>query len=391
MSGFENFRMPLVDPSRVQPLPQFAPQPEKPSRLQGLLSRISQGATQARDRLMPSPTGMEGLLSEQDVGNARSQGLIGLGVGLLNSRGGGFSPLADGIENAQKSYGESLMGTMEQKQAGVEWNTQQDLLKKKAALSQQYPVHPDMSADEMREMYVAYMQAGVPVPPGLSEIIKTMEEKPLAHIDSGDRTDFVDKAGNVVRSVKKGLSPRDPNATAGIQMQRDFAREQQLGDDFNKDTKAYREIGSKMGNALRESEAAMRGDPAAQVNMLYAFVSAMDPTSVVREGELALVRSAAPLRAQAEALIGKYVQNDKSFAVSPQMVRSLASLMERRMGDIESYVNERGEYYANRAGRWGVDGDVFRNTMPKRGPAGRPAGSTLPNVNVTGSRIRGVK
>ncbi len=368
MPGLFDAPMRTLDPSMIQPLPGFPSQTDKKkSRLSGLLDRISSGATRARDTLMPSPTGMEGLLSDGDVRNARSQGLIGMGVGLLNSKGGGLAPIADGISGAQSAYGNSLMGTLEQRSMGNELRQSQDIMQKKQELAARYPVGPNMTADQMREVYMAYMQAGVPVPGGLSEIIKTMEEKPPRppiQIHAGGKTIVRDPLGiKPDEIISHTPTPRNPGemseAQMGAQFQRDYQREQGLGDDFDKQTRPFREISNRIDGALKETDRAMAGDGAAQVNMLYAFVSAMDPTSVVREGEISLIRSAAPFFAQAQALIGKYTQGDRSFAVPPEMIRQMAGLMQRRKSGIDSFVGERGRYFAGRAKKWGVDPSVF--------------------------------
>jgi hypothetical protein len=179
--------------------------------------------------------------------------------------------------------------------------------------------------------------------------------------DMGGEKWLVDAQGNVLRKEKKSPSPRDPNAPSGAEQVRDqrmFIREQQLADDYNKDTKETRDMAVKVMGALSEAPAAKRGDGIAQVNLLYAFVSSMDPGTAVREGEIGLVRSAGSLVQQAQAMLSKYGQG-QAVTVPPAMVEQIAQLMKRRLEGSQRYVKSRASYYKGRARQWGVNESAF--------------------------------
>jgi hypothetical protein len=158
------------------------------------------------------------------------------------------------------------------------------------------------------------------------------------------------------------LSGRVPGSEApgaGMAEQRVFQREGQLTDDYRSETKDVQSAYNFIDGALKQAPLAKAGDPTAQVGLLYAFVKAMDPNSVVREGEISLVNGAAPIYQRAQRLVQEYALG-KSPAIPPAMVGQMVQYMTKMQAEKESYWSDIYDNYTSRAKRWGVDASAFR-------------------------------
>lgn len=377
--------------------------------------------TRAQDTVAPRPEAVGSLLSEQDHKAARNQGLLSLGASLLADSGWSTNAptfgqaMGRGILTGQQSYNGAVENSVKQALAkqGFDVNKLQmkglkdelaraeSLKTSRAAIMEKHgrPTPGDMAgtAQWIDNVLPDLIAAGdEETVARLSEIRKSLggqtNQKAFTEVDRGDVIELRDpRTGKVLETIKKGAAPRDTGAGAeqrqALQMQRDFQREQQLGDDFNKDTIQYRQTAVKLDQALQEAPRAQAGDPAAAMNMLYAFVSAMDPASVVREGEIALAQAITPMWPKVQSMYQKYLNGDRSFAVPPEMVASMAELMRRRYSGLERATNERVKYYQGRGSRWGIDSSVFAGIDPLAGAPGGGfsdvtggAGSTAPGA-----------
>lgn len=354
--------------------------------LGGLLSRIGRGAVEARNTLMPSPTGLQGLLSDEDVSNARSQGMIGMGVGLLNSRGG--SPLADGITGGQGAYQKALGSAVDMNEAGRAYSTEQNMLQKKAAIAQAYPVSPDMSASQMREVYMAYMQAGIPIPTGLSEIIKSMDQgNGFTHVDKGDRIGFYDKSGKLIKEEKKGATPGSDAAGERAERREQVAQTRQgqaisnqVIDDFNRETadfhKAY--AGYEVLKGARNAPGFL-----SPMAALDAFARVINPGAAVRIGTMQMLKQQGSFGDKTE----RYLQMAMNGQWPEGMMNSIQSIVDGIMQEHYETFNDARARSVARAQAAGVDVSPYLFT-PKAisGGAAKP-GAAKPS----GSRIRGIK
>lgn len=331
------------------PTPTFAAPQGKPGMIDRIMGRFRPKA----------PAGYEGLLSTEEIHGARP--------GLLQSLIG--TPDAP---SSSDRYRGNLNNIVAMKQMAGQIASQKQLQESRAAIAQRYPEKPNETPQEtiarLRSMFAAAVGAGDTEMAGkLGEVVKALGGErgagdDLEWIDMGGEKALVRKStGEVIRREKKSPTARDPNApdtAAQMREQRNFQREQQLSDDYNKDTKETREMAVKVAGAISEAPAAKQGDGVAQVNMLYAFVSSMDPGTAVREGEIGLVRSAGSLVQQAQGLLAKYADG-QAVTVPPAMVEQMANLMRRRLEGSKKYVESRSKYYQNRARRWGVNADNF--------------------------------
>jgi hypothetical protein len=89
--------------------------------------------------------------------------------------------------------------------------------------------------------------------------------------------------------------------------------------------------------ALSRKDNALAGDGAAQLSLLYGFIRALDPNSVVREGEVRLANEAKTLR---EKAIGWYndLVLDQSKIVSGEQIDDIIATMENLAESNEKYM-----------------------------------------------------
>ena len=276
----------------LSPTPPFAA-PQKPSMIQRIMDRFRPQA----------PAGFEGLLSPEEIQSARPSFLQSI-IGAPNA------------PSSSQHYRNNLTQIAAMKQAAEQVRSQKQLSEARQRITAKYALPENATREQaigaLRGMMAEYAAIGDHEMVGkmagyMSGADKSASEQRPQEINLGGEVELRYPDGRIER-IKKTPSPRDPNApdtAAQLRDQRMFQREQQLADDYNKDTKDSRELAVKVSGAVSEAAAAKAGDGVAQVNMLYAFVSSMDPGTAVREGELGLVRSASSLVQQAQGLLSK--------------------------------------------------------------------------------------
>lgn len=385
--------MPQFNPAAAQPL--YTPPPS-------LWQRLGRGFQHA---LMPDLPGAQGLLSPEDLNGARSRGLLDMGLSLLgNSQGApgqnapGFLPaLAGGLQAGRQGYEQGAMGTIQNRAQLEQLKAQQAQQASRAKLLErlktQYPNFATMTPDAQRAaiqgIFGEMISNGEFDAAGkIASVIPSMTQQPKGTEakweDFGGYKALMTPDGKELQRVAKTPSPRDPNAPDSAEQQRLSRRmqsESRLTNAFNQDTKTWRELGQKIQNAVELLPAALEGNGAAQTNMLYSFVSAMDPNSAVREGEIGLVQSASGLRAQAMNLIQK--AQGGSAIVPPEMLRQMGSLMSARLASTANYINERADYYSGLGRRYELENpeELFPHMKA-------PTTGGRPNGPASGDRIR---
>lgn len=138
-----------------------------------------------------------------------------------------------------------------------------------------------------------------------------------------------------------------------------FSRENQLRDDYRTETKDILNAYTFIDSALKGAGAAQNGDPTAQVALLYAFVKALDPNSVVREGEIKLASAAAPVWQRAQKMYEEYTQG-KSPAIPSPMVDQMVAFMRNMQHDKQQQLRAIHDNYVSVARRYNVDPATFR-------------------------------
>lgn len=240
-------------------------------------------------------------------------------------------------------------------------------------------------------MAIDFSMAGIPLEGGVSEMIKSWQNpeppKPVTVSEGGSLVN--PQTGEVIYRSPKTPTPRDPNAQSTAQDPRVFRIENTLTNAFGAEVNKLRELHSiVLTPALRTAAAARQGNGPAQVELLYSFVRALDPNSVVREGEVALIGKARSLRQRAEGLIAKGTRGD-AVVVPPSMVTQMADLIEERTRNIERFAGERQRYYESRARRSGIDPEgLFEGLTPSEFGGGSGAFGDVKSGSSRASSVR---
>lgn len=121
----------------------------------GLLERIG-------GRLFPSPQPVDGLITEEDIANARRQGLLGLGAGLLAASGPSTQrttftqAVGQGLQAGQQAQQGALDTSMQRRMAGLQaGGLQRDARRQEAVAAArqqivaQNPMPPESDANRM--------------------------------------------------------------------------------------------------------------------------------------------------------------------------------------------------------------------------------------------------
>lgn len=114
-------------------------------------------------------------------------------------------------------------------------------------------------------------------------------------------------------------------------------------------------------SAIAQSDRAIAGDGAAQLMLLYGFIRALDPNSVVREGEVRLAQEAATLRDQA-IMWYNFMIDDKSKIMSPNMAVNITNVMKQlAQSNMDFIGSQRDQWAINIGGHFGIDQSLFRD------------------------------
>lgn len=363
-----------------------------------IINRVGSGLNTAAGRLMPIPPG--GLFSDEDVQAARRQGLIGLGASLLSNSGpaaDGFTPsfgeaLGHGLLSAQDSYKGALGDRLSMQQAIA----QRDQMQREQAAQGEIGQIMSAAPNDIPSQRHALMQAmgraaavnDMKSVTAFAEVLKSLPDESagptLQHVDFGDKIGMVDpRTGKVVVTYPKGHPPRDPNAPdpqAGMAAQRQFTRAQGLSDDFRQYTRTYADVANQIGTLQSVGPAAMHGDAAAQISMVYSYMKLMDPGSTVRETEFANAQNAGGVPDRVRTMFNKLQQGS---ILAPRQVqdfmnqsRTIQRSWQQRFAPIK-------RQFEDRARRQGVNpADVVYDYFGTFGsPDAAPGGTTSGNAN----------
>jgi len=150
------------------------------------------------------------------------------------------------------------------------------------------------------------------------------------------------------------------------QPQQAFGNENKLRDEYNTSpvTKAYREVVPIMESV---KEAINRPTRAADLNLVYGLGKMMDPNSVVREGEMVMVKNTGTIGDTLAGLIG---QLNGGASLQPETRRKIVEEMASRFRGLESSHDAIAGHYTEMAKRYGLNPENV--VVPVRRP-GKPA------------------
>ena len=279
------------------------------------------------------------------------EGLGRFGLGLMQAgapRPAGtsnvLSRLAEAIQGVQ--YGPAQKEAATESMQANEYATGLQAKQMRNVILNRYPATPNETVQEtgarLLRMLPEFIRIGDMEMVGkLSEVLKSMNlgqnatvKNPM-QIDTGNEVLLRDPvSGAITERYPKSITPGAQASNAISQGQQTVTNENAILDDYYRQTKDIQDAYWTVNQSLQNVPLARSGDGSAQVELLYAFVKALDPTSVVREGEVALAQSAASLFQQAQGLIAKFAQG-QAVVVPPAVVDKMATLLRKRLGGYE--------------------------------------------------------
>lgn len=103
-------------------------------------------------------------------------------------------------------------------------------------------------------------------------------------------------------------------------------------------------------------------DGAVQLALLYGFIRALDPNSVVREGEVRLANEAKNLRDLAISYYRFFAEGDYSKIMSPEQIRGIMDIMSRLEKENAAWLQGQQVYYGQTIGsQLGVPPNMLRD------------------------------
>lgn len=395
----------------TQPGMPAPPTPIQPPRAPGLLDRVLGG-------LMPGNDSYAGLLSDEDRSAARRTGLLSLGATLLQAsgerpQGQGTSlaqALGSGVLAGQQAYQGQLTNAANFRAAQDAREAQQEQRQAAADLSRKRQEQIDAElADARRKQEealgrrqrVEQMTQGGKV---TADNIDGLISEALASGDSASLNSLMairgqltkpaqfdyrdDGTGRIYQFDAQGRQtgvfgqprPQRPagDGAGGDGYSTGDARlngaRQSLRKEFLDDVKPARLAVSSANNVLSNLGEATRNGGFATAATMYAAVTALDPSSVVREGELAFLQSQQGLRQQLQQMLSK--AGPEGVRLTPQMARQLQNVMARRRQLAEQTVNEARQDKLTTAGALGIpmSEQMFTLTLPNAPTT--PSGAT---------------
>lgn len=276
-----------------------------------------------KDRLLPMPQGFDGLLSPDQVSQARGKGLLDLGVSLLGDSGtvvGGPAPtlgqaLAHGIQAAQA-------GTQQSAQQAVQGGLLQDDLDRehqirtaRQRISQAFPQMPNETREQtenrLSHMYAAYVQTGdTQSAAALDGVMKSIYAREPATkfqaVQAGDAVyTFDPSSGRYVKGPDRGM-PEDQKQirlqqleqerlrTESLRDERDRSRAQSQARAFSTQTQNLADTAQPYQLAKNAFAEARSGNPAALKTAIIGFAGVADPKAQLRQGIINMVGQVDP-------------------------------------------------------------------------------------------------
>ena len=349
--------------------------PRKPARKPSILDRIAA-------RLYQIDPAYESLLSPEDRTAAQRRGLNQLFANLGRTGNLGESLAGVDFPGIVQAAATTSEAVRQRNQIMARERARTDIL------GRYPPVEGESVAEtgaRLLKMLPLFIQNGdMEVAGRLTELLKSMGlggqtagehwGNPFASSDEQGPGMFqMHQVTGEVRRVPKLKPYTDPSLIGQrgeMSDQRRFQREEQLADDYRQEVKPWLVPYGAMQRAFRHRDAAVAGNGAAQLQLLYAFINTLD-NSVVREGEAALFARAAPVLEQAKSFLNKWTQN-KSAVMPPGVVEQVSAILDDVVGTFEDRFSGYRKHYSNRARRAGVDPDTFID-IPTLFGAGRGA------------------
>ena len=313
---------------------------------------------------------MKNLTPEQQKA-ARRRGLLAFGAQMLTAtdprgnRAQGLSALGQGVMAAQGGYGQ-----------GIEQGMMANMERQRAAMYAALAPLPGENTEQryaryLRMLDTAVLQQDKNAMTAISQALNTM---PKTDEVKQAEPEFVTGPDKMLYR-KVPVSAQFPNGLAptgvqgkedgpsemflALQSQRRVQNSNALNDDYMKEQTPYMDAYQPITEALSLVEPAKAGNAAAQINLVYAFITALDRRSTVREGEVNLVRGASSVKQQIDQLKDKY--GSLEAAVIPdELVDQIAGILRTSSANLEKGMQGTERRYRARAKDADVSPDIFR-------------------------------
>jgi hypothetical protein len=338
-----------------------------------------------QDGLMPRPS--SGLLDEDDIKNARMQGLLGLGASLLADSGpttakdrvGLMQSIGRGIQGGQQAYQGAVGSALDQRMGSKMFEQQQQKHALDAAASVQQLQAGQAQQQLQAQRQALFTQNPPPADPagyldwarmmhgkaaGLGDLDLAEQFKTIIATQGGAQAKaqgtYVTVPGPDGKPMRRWVSQEE--AAAGVpeyeKPQRDtnaeltlnsrILREQGIEKEYLKQIDDVRTTVNAYMGAKRASTMKGAGD----LQILYSFIRALDPQSVVREGEIALANASASLWSRAH--IWKNKIEKKGGTLSPIQRQQMLELMKQMVELKTDWADQFRQTNMDRAERYGL-------------------------------------
>lgn len=324
--------------------------------------------------LFPADPSYAGLLNVERIKNLQRQSMLRAGLGVLGATTGRDPQetgpaLAQNLGPAVANFPQELSGAAESAARLQGHQQSQELREQRRAIIEANPKREDESEVEwLTRLYPQFVKIGdTEIVSRLTQLISSVQQRgddlsyregtlPVAQGGLG-RPEILafDRQG---RPRGTGAAATERQGQTEVEQMRRFTRERQLAEDYTKRIAPMEEAYTMIRPTFESIPLARDGDGTAQIELLYTFVRAMDPASVVREGEVALARQAAPFWTRAKAWVREIEQN-KSVVVPQEVVDQMASLLRRRMAGYERRWGDWYNQFRERAVRWNIEPDAL--------------------------------
>lgn len=328
---------PQATPPFVSPHPTAAPMPAA-TKL-GLFDRLRAGLSQLGDILTPTPDGVNGLLTPDEINAAKKRGLLMTGLGIwAGSQGNGIAApglgqaLMQGVQSGQQAYNSDINTAIQQHAVGPQIQAQnaaiqrqQEILKNRQQIMQRFPPPTSGSDADMQkwaqQVFPLLVSSGdVEAARTLSPLVEKYATAQAASklntpqaIQTGEGvTTFVPgrgfydpKTNTYVPYVDRGLSGDEKQVKQQEALLREMSLRQgmqefqirdaeQTARAFDSRNKLLTTAAQMYVNAKSAIQEAKNGNPAAMHSAILNLATAVDPRAQLRQGTIDFIKKIDP-------------------------------------------------------------------------------------------------
>lgn len=312
---------PMTGPPDAGPPMQPQAPPSLLDKLRAVAPAVFKHIQDGASNLFSPPDGLQGFLSEHDVGNARNKALLDFGLSMLaqsgphdgHPAGSTLSAIGNAGKDAEGSFQSSLGQSLQAMSAGLGTAQNLRVLQARAQMQKQFPAAqnetPSQTIDRLRQMYAYAVSHGdLETAKDTGDAIGKMAEsdprymamkfyKEPIRVPNGANDDLYDpynptsKIGSVPHNatpeeVKKVAMERERLSME--QGQQGFTRENTLANDFTSRTSDFAHTGLAYNTLQSLKPQALAGNAKAQLGVLEQVLRMVNPGATVRPGVIAV-------------------------------------------------------------------------------------------------------